>query len=216
MIEDALDRLHARARANPVLQRLAVISRILLALAFIPTSLVKILGRPFTSMGTDTPVGYFFDAMYHSGAYWGFLGWSQLVAGVLLLVPRTALLGALMFLPIVLNIFVITVALHFVGTPFITGPMLLACLFLLGWDYDRLKFILWMPPRRPARPWHPGPIERLGYVLGTAAGLVVLGWTRSLVPAPAMRAGLVLGAVAALLVIFAWVRAAVSPPSGGA
>ena len=46
-----------------------------------------------------------------------------------LLVPRLTTIGAVMFFPIVLNIFVITVAVHFTGTPFITGPMLLASFF---------------------------------------------------------------------------------------
>ncbi|MBD0320613.1 MAG: DoxX family protein, partial [Gemmatimonadetes bacterium] len=44
------------------------------------------------------------------------VGWAQLAGAILLLIPRTATLGALIFFPIILNIFVITVALHFTGT----------------------------------------------------------------------------------------------------
>jgi uncharacterized membrane protein YphA (DoxX/SURF4 family) len=207
--ESRLDRLHAQARAHPVLQRLAVISRILLALAFVPTGMVKVLGEPFTSMSTETPIGYFFDAMYSSGFYWEFLGWGQVLAGVLLLVPRTATLGAVLFFPIVLNIFAITVALHFRGTPFITGLMLLACVFLLCWDYDRLKPIVWPRGERydGNRPARFSTLERWGYALGTIAGLAVLGGTRGLVPAPVVRVSLPLGAVAVLLVLVAWLRA---------
>jgi len=31
---------------------------------------------------------------------------------------------------------------HFTGTPFITGLMLLGSIYLLCWDYDKLKYIL--------------------------------------------------------------------------
>ena len=209
-MEQRLDRLHAQARGWFPLQRLAITCRILLALAFVPTALVKVQGLPFTVMSTDTPVGYFFDAMHRTGAYWRFIGWAQLLAGVLLLVPRTALAGAIIFFPIVLNIFVITVALGFRGTPFITGPMVLAALYLLCWDYHRLKAILF-PQTRSIGPLPAGvPVGRLelaGYVTVTATGLVVLAATRSLVPSGAIRPGLLVGAAGGLMVLAAWFTA---------
>jgi hypothetical protein len=208
-MEAFLDRLHARARAIPALQRLAVISRILLAFAFVPTSLVKVMGERFTAIGIDSPIGFFFEAMYRTGAYWRFIGWAQLGAGVLLLVPRTSTLGAVMFFPIVLNIFVITLSLHFNGTPLITGAMLLATIFLLCWDYDRLKAILFPRPVDRRARMRIGTLERAGYVLGTIAGLGVFGWTRGLVGRPVMLASLGLGIIAALIVLTAWIRAAV-------
>ena len=61
---------------------------------------------------------------------------------VLLLIPRTATLGALVYFPLILNIFVITVSLHFTGTPVITGLMLIACIYLLCWDADKLKSLI--------------------------------------------------------------------------
>jgi uncharacterized membrane protein YphA (DoxX/SURF4 family) len=206
-MEAFFDRLHARARAQPVFQRLAIITRISLALAFVPTGMVKVLGERFTMLGMDSPVGLFFEAMYRSGAYWNFVGWAQVVAGLLLLVPRTSTLGAVLFFPIVLNIFVITLSLHFQGTPVITGAMLLAAVFLLCWDYDRLKPIVW--PRPTARTDRV-PISRLewsGYILGTLSGLGVLGWTRGFVPAPVMRALLAIALLSVILVLAAWVRA---------
>ncbi len=209
-MEDAVDRLHARARRVPALRRLAIVSRILLALAFIPAGTVKLLGHRFTALGVDTPVGGFFDALYRAGWYWNFLGAGQVTAGILLLIPAASLLGAVAAFPIVLNIFVITVAVGFRGTPFVTGPMLLAVTFLLCWDWDRLKPILFEPAVRPAVPPYPPlpTVERAGYALGALAGLGLLWRTRF--PEAALVIWLCLGAgvVAALLVLAGWIQAA--------
>jgi uncharacterized membrane protein YphA (DoxX/SURF4 family) len=115
---------------------------VLLAVGFIPSGLTKVLGNRFTRLGLDSPVGFFFEALYRTGFYWRFLGLCQLAAAALLLVPRTATLGAVVYFALILNIFVITVSVGFVGTPFITGLMLLASVYLLCWDYDRLKRLL--------------------------------------------------------------------------
>jgi uncharacterized membrane protein YphA (DoxX/SURF4 family) len=115
---------------------------VLLALGFLPSGLTKVLGNRFTLLGLDSPVGFFFEAMYRTGFYWRFLGLCQLAAALLLVIPRTATVGALIYFPLALNIFVITVSLHFKGTPFITGLMLLANVYLLCWDYDKLKHLV--------------------------------------------------------------------------
>lgn len=142
-----LEALHLKIKTNKWLRRFTVLTRILLALGFTPSGLTKLLGNRFTLLGPDSPVGYFFDALYKSGFYWNFIGLGQLLAAVLLLIPRTATLGALIYFPIILNIFLITVSMHFTGTPFITGLMLLGSLYLLGWDYDKLKYIF--TPSKP-------------------------------------------------------------------
>ena len=89
--------------------------------------------------------GYFFEMMYQSGLYWQFLGWAQLLAGLLLLTQRYALLGALVYLSIIANIFVITISYDFAGTSVITGLMLLAGLLLLAWDWNRLRVVINLP-----------------------------------------------------------------------
>ncbi len=116
--------------------------RVLLAIAFMPSGLTKLVGNRFTLLDIDTPVGFFFEAMYHTGWYWNFLGFMQLLTVVLLLIPRTSLLGAIFYLPIITNIFIIVVAMHFTGTPYIAGLMLIANLYLLFWDYKKLKQIV--------------------------------------------------------------------------
>ncbi|HYG12081.1 MAG TPA: hypothetical protein VD835_19195 [Pyrinomonadaceae bacterium] len=137
--QSALDRAHAGVRENSWLRIFTVFTRILLALGFTPSGITKVLGNRFTILGIDNPVGFFFEAMYRTGFYWRFLGLCQLAAALLLLIPRTATIGALVYFPLILNIFVITVALEFRGTPIITGLMLLANIYLLCWDYDKLK-----------------------------------------------------------------------------
>ncbi len=211
-----LDRLHARAGANPLLYRVVLATRCLFAMAFIPTGWVKFTGHRFTAISSADPIGAFFEAMYQTGGYWQFLGAVQVLAGVLMLIPRAATLGAVIFFPVALNIFVITVALHFTGTPFITAPMLLAAAALLAWDWDRLRGILTAGPAELSaderRRWP--RIERLGaaweraaYTAGTAAGLLVFGSTRSLVGRAGAQVGLVVGVLAALVAIAGGVRA---------
>jgi hypothetical protein len=94
----------------------------------------------------DTPIGGFFEAFFQAGEYYAFVGAAQVLAGLLLLMPATATLGALLYLPIIANIFVINVSLHFTGTWVIAGLMLIANLFLLCWDWPRLRSIFFSPP----------------------------------------------------------------------
>jgi hypothetical protein len=122
-----------------LLFKLAVIYlRYLLGFAFVFASIVKIKSMRFTSIPPTEPVGYFFEALYQTGFYWNFLGWGQFISGALLMTQRFATAGAMMFLPIILNVFVITHAIDFgMGTPVITTLMLLATVFLILWDYKK-------------------------------------------------------------------------------
>lgn len=117
-------------------------TRCLLAVGFIPPSIPKILHRPFTILPDSDPVGHYFGALYATGFYYEFIGWGQITAALLLLFPRTAHVGALMFLPIIANIAVLTMSVGFKGTWILTILMSLAALWLTAWEYDRLKPIL--------------------------------------------------------------------------
>ena len=173
---------HRRARSQPLLYRLTLGTRILLAVGFIPTGMVKLLGQRFSYMSVETPIGAFFETLYQSGLYWHFLGAAQVLAGVLVLVPATATLGALLFFPILANVFVITLSYDFNFTPVVTGPMLLASVYLMAWDYDRLRGILaisgQVAPTSVAPQLRLSRLEWSVYVLGTASGLVFFGGTR--------------------------------------
>ena len=122
----------------------------LLAIGFIPPSIPKILHKPFTYLPETNPVGHFFAALFRTGFYYEFIGWAQIIAALLLLYPRTSHLGALMFLPIIANIAVLTISVGFKGTWIITSMMFLAALYLVCWDYDLWKNIIW--GRKQGRP----------------------------------------------------------------
>ncbi len=137
-----LDALHQKIYAQKVFKILTWMTRILLFLAFLPSGLKKLLGERFTILGIDTPVGFFFEALYQTGFYWNFIGLMQLIAGILLLIPRTSFFGALIYLPIVVNILVIVVSMSFTGTPYIVALMLIGNVYLILWDYKKLKQVV--------------------------------------------------------------------------
>jgi len=130
------------AKRNKWFRYLAVFCRIMLALGFIPSGFVKIMGERFASgLSANHPLGHYLEALHHTGYYYTFIGISQLMIALLLIIPRTALLGALMYFPIILNICILAYATRFEGTRIVT-LMLLANLYLLCWDYNRIKHIL--------------------------------------------------------------------------
>ena len=136
-----LDHLYDECKRNQWLRYFAVFCRVALALGFIPSGIVKVMGERFTGLPSNHPLGHYFDALYLTGFYYRFIGVGQLTAALLLLIPRTALLGAILYLPMIVNICVLAYATRFEGTRIAT-LMLLANLYLLGWDYARLKYIL--------------------------------------------------------------------------
>src|SRR5690606_27879764 len=70
------------------------------------------------------------------------IGVLQVTAALLLLFPRTAVLGAFVYFPIILNICLLSISVRFEGS-FVSSPlMVFANLYLLGWYYHRWKFIL--------------------------------------------------------------------------
>lgn len=120
--------------------------RYILGGTFVFASVVKIKGERFThDFGGDQPINtawHYFETMYQSGLYWQFIGWGQFISGFLLMTQRLATLGALMYLPIILNIFIVTISYGFAGTPLITGLLLLSNIYLLFYDYEKLKPII--------------------------------------------------------------------------
>lgn len=144
-----------KLRDKVAAQLFVVYLRYLIGGSFVFASIVKIRGGRFTTLsGANEPIDsawHMFETLYASGLWWKFLGLGQLVAGLLLMTQRYSKLGALMFFPIVANVFVITVSYDFRGTPFITGLLLLANIFLILWDWDELKVLVNKVPAIPGK-----------------------------------------------------------------
>jgi uncharacterized membrane protein YphA (DoxX/SURF4 family) len=137
-----LEQFYYEAKGNKWFRYFTVFCRVVLALAFIISGIVKIKGERFAAgLSSNNPMGHYFDALLQTGYYYTFIGVAQVIIALLLLIPRTALLGALMYFPIILNICILTYAVRFEGTRGTTF-MLMANLYLLCWDYDRIKYIL--------------------------------------------------------------------------
>ena len=150
-LETILDELHTSVTRRWWTQLFTAFVRCLLAVGFIPPSIPKIMHRPFTILPDSNPVGAYFHALYNTGFYYEFIGWSQIIAAILLLIPRTSHIGALMFLPIIVNIAVLTTSVGFRGTWILTILMSFVGLWLFCWEYDRLKPILFQTRREKPR-----------------------------------------------------------------
>ncbi|MET0393819.1 MAG: DoxX family protein [Chitinophagaceae bacterium] len=177
-ISSRLDRLHAQVKQNRWLRYFTIFCRMGLALGFLPSGFVKIMGERFTSLSVNHPMGHYLEALHHTGYYYTFIGVLQVTAAILLLIPRTATLGALLYFPIILNICILSRAVRFDGS-FLSSPlMVLANLYLLCWDYDKLKLVL--PFRRAVIEPRPGPpdnrfpVRFFGGVLAAVAILALV------------------------------------------
>ena len=59
-----IDQLHEKL----FFRLFAIGTRVLLAIGFIPSGMKKVLGMRFTQLTVDTPIGFFFEAMYQNRA----------------------------------------------------------------------------------------------------------------------------------------------------
>ncbi|WP_420458972.1 DoxX family protein [Neolewinella sp.] len=138
-----LDRLHHQVRRNLWLRYFTYGVRVLLAVGFIPAGIVKLTGERFASgLSVVHPMGSYLVALQATGFYYTFIGVVQVLAGVLLLIPRTALLGAVLYFPIIFNICVLSLAVRFEGSLLTAPLMVLANVYLLCWHWDRIRFLL--------------------------------------------------------------------------
>lgn len=123
-----------------------------MAYAFFFAGMVKILGERFASgLSTIHPMGTYLTALHHTGYYYTFIGIAQVLAAVLLIIPRTVVLGALLYFPIILNICILSLAVRFEGS-LVTSPlMVLANLYIIAWHYDKWRYIL---PYKNLKHWN--------------------------------------------------------------
>lgn len=140
-ITSTLDHIHLKSRQNRWLWFFTIFNRVVLALGFLPSGFVKVNGERFTALATNHPMGSFLEAFYHTGFYYTLVGILQMTAAILLLIPRTATLGALLYFPIILNICLLSFAVRFDGSLLTSPLMVIANVYLLCWDWHKLKFI---------------------------------------------------------------------------
>jgi hypothetical protein len=177
---DRLMRLLPRIRSFRALQLFTIYTRYLIGGAFVMAAFnmgkfsgpwtpgfsaeqlefIARMGGEVQPINELAPFNQFWRVMGTSGLYWKFIGASQVLAGALLMTQRFAKLGAMMFLGIILNIFVVTVAYSFEGTPLITGLMLLATIYLLMWDLDSFQPLFRAPEHVLPAPCPDGWIAR--------------------------------------------------------
>lgn len=179
----AFEAAHGWGVRQPALQRFTEVTRVLLSAGFFGPGMVKLLGFHFAEPGHPDAAGRLFDALYGAGLYWNFIGGAQVAAAVLLVIPALAHVGALFMAVVILNIFVITYALQFHGTVFVTFFMLLGAVYLLLWDYPRWKTMLpgVTTTRVPPRP-RVATSERAGYLLCALSGWMAFSVMRGFIP----------------------------------
>jgi len=141
-LSNKLERFYYEAKENKWYRYFAVFCRLALAVAWLISGYVKLSGERFAAgLSHNHPLGQYFDALLNTGYYYTFIGVAQIIVAILLLIPITAIIGDIYSFPIILNICVLAYSVRFEGTRAATF-LLLANLFLLCWDYDRLKSIL--------------------------------------------------------------------------
>ncbi|MCB0543011.1 MAG: hypothetical protein KDC70_05820 [Saprospiraceae bacterium] len=95
---------------------------------------------------------------YDLGLYARFIAASQISIGFSLLVPRFRTLGAIMLVPMIANILMVTISMKWQGTPYVLAFLLLLNAGLLIYDAPRLMHLITGKPHpfkeaEPPRRW---------------------------------------------------------------
>jgi uncharacterized membrane protein YphA (DoxX/SURF4 family) len=125
----------------------------LLTATWVITSLRIFLGVLFLTAGIGKMVPGFPGLMgppwleevlakYDLALFARFIAYSQILIGWLLLTRRFSTLGAVMLLPMLLNILAVTISQNWRGTPYVVSVFLVMNLWLLMADYHKLKFLI--------------------------------------------------------------------------
>lgn len=151
--------------------------RIFLGFALLPSGLKKVLGEPFTDPGNVGPFHDFLHAFYATGAFYPFVGATQVLVALLMMSQRFAFIGALMMLPIMTTILVFCWSTAVYPTASVVTLMWLGVVFLVLWEVERWRGVFWPDaaaggsgprPRVPAG-------ERVARAAWEKAGLAVFG-----------------------------------------
>ena len=131
--------LLARARRARWVHVFVVNLRFLIAFAFVPAALKKVLDQPFTDPSNHGAFHDFLHALHATGWFYQLVGILQLVAAVLLFTQRFATLGALVALPILTAIAAFCWSTQVIPTAIVATLMWLGTLGLVLWDFDKWR-----------------------------------------------------------------------------
>lgn len=176
--------------------KLRLALRLFLGLVFFTAGMAKLTHNHFP--GIIGPV-WLEDVLaeHNLGLYARFIALSQVGIGWLLLSGRFATLGAVMLVPMLTNILVVTISLEWRGTPYVNAVLLSMNLLLLWLDRERL---LTLVARAGTLPPHPAPLPGApwwtpaDWLVVASLGAVVIGGYTALTWWPAGWVGVVVGA----------------------
>jgi len=94
------------------------------------------LGRMIETYGDSSPMGLLWTFMGSSTAYSQFVGFAELIGGLLLLIPRFTLLGALVSLGVMSNVFMLNMC-YDVPVKLYSFHLLLISIILIAPDFQR-------------------------------------------------------------------------------
>jgi hypothetical protein len=141
-----MENLIFRLKSFRLLQVFTILIRYLLGIAFTWASIFKIFGIRFTpTSGENAPIyslAHLLESLYRTGFYWHFIGWVQLFAGFLMISQTFSTLASIVYFPVILSIFMLTTEFESPIFWITTSLMLSANIYLLLWDWNRLKFIV--------------------------------------------------------------------------
>lgn len=115
--------------------------RIVGGTVFIPSGLLKIQGKRYSYFCPEMYSGTFFNELHHTGFYWSFLGFCQLLTAFLLFSQRYTVLAALMFFSICTNIFIFTLSVSLVDKAIIMVFMMSVAVLLIAWDWKSFRLL---------------------------------------------------------------------------
>jgi len=145
-----MENILAKIKSRIIFQLFVIFIRYALGTAFVWASILKIKGIRFEPESGETApinsISHLLEAIYRSGFYWNFIGWGQLIAGFLLMSQIFSTLGAIVYFPIILSIFILTTSFGASFFWILTSSMLFANICLLLWDWNKLKFIFLSNP----------------------------------------------------------------------
>jgi hypothetical protein len=138
---------------------------------FPPPGLVTLL-KP---LGQLAPDDLLWDFMGASAGYQMFTGWAEVAAGVLLVVPKTAVIGALLALADMVQVFVLNMS-YDVGLKQTSSHLMFIALFLLAPEITRLTAALVADRPKTGRRSLAIQLAFGAYLLVMFTRLAVLSW----------------------------------------